>query len=331
MNANLRAQKHEKDAPMRNAFVKTNDASVRSLKIRSAVLLFCTIGAAVFAVGCGSKFAPTPPPPSGGSESLAIFMKDAPSDSALSLQVTINSVSMANAGGQSVTLTNTPRTYELTHLSLAPTLTTLQNVSSGAYTGVTLTLSNPRMQILDPNGNLKMIDATSTPSITLAQSSVTVPISLSLSRQANGGVVLDFDISKSLTVDNQANFVLTPMLAATIANANDPTPQLTNCVGSVIALAKDGSGFDLQLAESGVTVHVVVDSNTFFDTAAQKLANVTAGEILEVTASLETDGTYLAKAINGSASSLNARQQGLFTGAYRNDSGQTVVSVAPQD
>ncbi len=293
---------------MRNAFVKTNDASVRSLKIRSAVLLFCTIGAAVFAVGCGSKFAPTPPPPSGGSESLAIFMKDAPSDSALSLQVTINSVSMANAGGQSVTLTNTPRTYELTHLSLAPTLTTLQNVSSGAYTGVTLTLSNPRMQILDPNGNLKMIDATSTPSITLAQSSVTVPISLSLSSQANGG-----------------------MLAATIANANDPTPQLTNCVGSVMALAKDGSGFDLQLAESGVTVHVVVDSNTFFDTAAQKLANVTAGEILEVTASLETDGTYLAKAINGSASSLNARQQGLFTGAYRNDSGQTVVSVAPQD
>ena len=173
--------------------------------------------------------------------------------------------------------------------------------------------------------------ARNAPSITLAQSSVTVPISFILSSQANGGLVLDFDLAKSLTLDNQANFVLTPMLAATLAHTNDPIPQLTSCVGSVMSLAKDGSGFDLQLAESGVTVHVVVDSNTFFDTTVQKLANIVAGEVLEVTASLKADGAYLAKAINGSASSLAARQQGLFSGTYRNDSGQTVVSVAPQN
>jgi len=46
---------------------------------------------------------------------------------------------------------------------------------------------------------------------------------------------------------------------------------------------------------------------------------------------LKNDGTYLAKVINSSASSLSTRQQGVLTGTYRNDAGQTVISIAVQN
>lgn len=302
----------------------------RRVTERIAALLLSVSAISLMAAGCGSKAGPNPPPPGGGSQSLAIFMKDAPSDSALSLQVTVSSVTAVNQSGQSVTLTNTPRDYELTHLSLAPTLASLQNIASGPYTGITLNLTNPQMQILDTNGNLTTLDSTTTQSISLAQASVTVPISFTLANASNGGIVLDFDLSKSLIVNNQANFVLTPTLTAAVATTTDPTPQLSSCVGTVAVLAKDGTGFDLQLEESGVIVHITADSNTFFDSSVGKLTNITQGEILEVTASLKTDGTYQAKAINSGGSSLASRQQGLFIGTYNNNSGQTVVSVAKQ-
>ena len=303
----------------------------RGLMNGVAAWLLGVVAISWVAFGCGSKAAPTPPPPGGGSQSLAVFMKDAPSDSALSLQVTVSSVTAVNLSGQEVMLTNTPRNYELTHLSLAPTLVSLQNIGSGPYTGITLNFADPRMQILDANGNLQTLDSATTPSISLSQASVTIPVAFTLMTSSNDGIVLDFDLSKSLTVDNQANFVLAPTVTAAIANTNDPVAQLTSCVGTVTALAKDKTGFDLQLSESGVTVHIVADSNTFFDSSIGKLASITQGQVLEVTASLKTDGTYQAKTINGGGSSFANRQQGLFTDTYSNSSGQTVLSIANQN
>src|SRR5579864_8068955 len=160
--------------------MKRNEVSMKNY----AALLISMLCAAILSVGCGSKSAPAPPPPSGGTESLAVFLKDAPADSALSLQVTVQSASAVSSGGQSVTLTNTPRTYEIKHLPLAPTLATLQNVSAGSYTGITLTLSNPRMQTLDANGNIITPSSTTTPSITLAQTTVNVPLNFNLASKA---------------------------------------------------------------------------------------------------------------------------------------------------
>jgi len=312
----------------------TNKKKVRkdeAMKTGNRILLAALSVAVLLHVGCGSKSAPTPPPPGGGTESLAVFLKDAPADAALSVQVTITSVTATTSTGQTVTLTDTPRTYELKHLSLAPTLASMQNMNSGSYKNISLSLTNPQMQTLDVNGNLKTLDATTTPSITLAQNSVTVPVSFSLANKSNGGVVIDFDVAKSLSVDNQANFVLTPTGTAVVSNSTDLIPHLTNCVGTVISLAKDGSGFGIQLVESGATVNVTADSNTFYDATVQKLSNISVGEILELSALLQTNGNYLAKAINSSATSLTARQQGIATGTYTNDSGQTLLSVAPQN
>jgi hypothetical protein len=302
-----------------------------AMKTSHAAMFASLLAATIFAVGCGSKSAPVPPPPTGGTEGLAVFMKDAPADSVLSLQVTIASISAVNSSGESVTLTNTPRTYELKHLSLAPTLVTFQNIKAGSYTAIAFALTNPQMQILDANGNLVTLNGGTTPSITLAHSSVSVPVTISLAKNANGGVNLDFNLAKSLSVDGLGNYNLTPTLTGALTAATDPVPQLIGCVGTVSALAKDGSGFDLQLAESAVIVHVVADANTFFDPAVQKLANVTVGQILELSASLKADGNYLAKAINSSAASLPTRQQGVFTGTYTNVTGQTVISIAAQN
>ena len=331
MSALRKIGEMRKDTQMKNSFERIISVvfSGSCVSGRHSFLL-AVIGPAILAVGCASNPAPAPPPP-GGGESLAVFMKDAPADSALSVQVTVNSVSAVKSGGQSVMLSNTPRTYELKHLSLAPTLTTVQNLAAGSYTGITLALSNPQMQVLDANGNLETLDATTTPSITLAQSSVTVPLSFSIASKANGGVVLDFDLAKSLSVDNSANVILTPSLTAAVAASADPVPQLTSSVGTVSALAKNGAGFDFQLVESGATVHVTTDSNTFFDAAVQKFSNIAVGQLLEINAYLATDGSYLAKGINGSASSLANRQQGLLTGTYQNSAGQTVLSIAVQN
>lgn len=316
---------------MKDSFENVNNETVsHSYASHGRAFILCAMGGVVLALGCGSKPGPVPPPPAGGSESLAVFLKDAPSDSALSLQVTVNSVSAVNSSGQSVELSDAPRVYEIKHLSLAPTLTTLQNLPAGSYTGIILSLSSPQMQVLDTNGNLETLDSTTTPSITLAQSAVTVPVSFSLASQANGGVMLDFDLGNSLSVNGSSNFVLTPSLTAVVASSADPVPQLMSSVGTVSALAKNSSGFDFQLVESGVTIHVTADSNTFFDPTVQKLSNISIGETLEISAYLSSDGSYLAKAINSNGSSLADQNQGILTGTYQNSAGQTVLSLAVQ-
>src|SRR5258708_28139030 len=125
-------------------------------------------------------------------------MKAAPADSVLSLQVTIASISAVNSSGESVTLTNTPRTYELKHLSLAPTLVTFQNIKAGSYTAIAFALTNPQMQILDANGNLVTLNGGTTPSIPLAQSSGSAPPTTSPAKNTNCGGQLDVDPPQSL-------------------------------------------------------------------------------------------------------------------------------------
>ena len=111
---------------------------------------------------------------------------------------------------------------------------------------------------VDSNGNVVTLSAGTTPSLTLAQTSVSVPVRFMLAGKSNAGVVLDFDVSKSLTTDNQANFVLTPTVVAAVAGPTDAIPQLIDCAGTITAVAKDDSGFDIQLAESAATVHIDV-------------------------------------------------------------------------
>src|SRR5258708_36911457 len=103
-------------------------------------------------------------------------MKDAPADSVLSLQVTIASISAVNSSGESVTLTNTPRTYELKHLSLAQTLVTFQNIKAGSYTAIAFALTNPQMQILDANAHLATLNGGNTPAARRRPSAAQTPV-----------------------------------------------------------------------------------------------------------------------------------------------------------
>ena len=165
----------------------------------------------------------------------------------------------------------------------------------------------------------------------MSQPTFTVPVSFRLASQDHLGILLDFDLSKSLTIGGQGNYLLALVLTAAATNSSDVFSQLTNCVGTVSALGKDNSSFDIQLLDSGLNVHIVTDTNTFYNPTVQKFSNIIPGEILELTAQFKSDGSYSAKIINAGAAHLADRTQGVVMGTYLNPTGQTVVSLAAQN
>jgi len=117
--------------------------------------------------------------------------------------------------------------------------------------------------------------------------------------------------------------------ATTQVVVNDVPPAVTLGVGGTIQLGATFSASGSFTDPGAQTWSATVDYGD--GTVVQKLSNVTVGEILEVSASLKADGTYLAKTINSSATSLPTRQQGVFTGTYTNVTGQSVISLAVQN
>jgi uncharacterized protein DUF4382/uncharacterized protein DUF5666 len=276
--------------------------------------------------GCGttgSSTPPPPPPPPPNASNLTIFATDAAADNVLAFKVDVTSISVTDSAGKSTTLTTTPQTLEFRHLQMAPTLA-LQaaNLASGNYSSISVTLANPKLAVFNA-GTVTQ----ATPQLT--SSTVSIPLTnFSLPSGGTQGLALDFDLLNSISTNASGGFVITPVIKPIAVSASSAGMELVDTVGQISAMPSNpAKSFDYQLSSGAATARVLTDASTVFDGGITSFANLQIGQYVEVEGQFQSDGTFLAKYVELSASNPGLRVQGVVASVTTTASGTSLSLV----
>ena len=292
--------------------------------------LLIWIGTALM-TGCGAGVSHLPAGSASGS--LVTFATDAPVCDVESFSVAITSASLVpENGGSPVPLISStaPATVDFARLADFTSILNLSNnVPAGTYTGLQLSLANPQLVVLNPSVTPPIPQAVPA---TLATASLTITISPALvtSTESAAGLTVDFDLQKSLQVNNsgQVTGTVDPQIAVSAAVAAGSTvgeaDALYGMVQSVTAanLPVNFTGsFVLALGDgTGQTLTVLSNDNTVFEgDDVAKFSDLTANTFVEVDAIVNTGGQLVAQTIDAEEQTSAVSQKSAFLG--------TVLSV----
>jgi len=121
-----------------------------------------------------------------GAQSGTVFVTgtDAPLPSVVSFQVDITGITVTDANNNTQSVLSGTQTVDFARLNGLRTLLDINTIPAGTYTSVTVTLANPQIGYLNVNPparpTISMLNGTTSPAVTLTQSSVTIPLSTPL-------------------------------------------------------------------------------------------------------------------------------------------------------
>ena len=275
--------------------------------VRSAFALSVALALA----GCSSSSSPSAATTVvGAAVSVPVLITDAPSDQLLTFSITLNSITLTDSAGKTASILPTPTTVEICHLNgiQAPLLTA--SVPADTYTSAVITFSNPE---------ITYISSTGTPVVaspTLATTSYTVnfasPITISSSSTS---LLVDLLASQSVTISG-TTVTVNPVFKVTPVAASSTTPMQgqygtgMDARGAVVS----ASGTTLVIQPvSGANITFITDTSTEYD-GVSGLSTLTAGELVEVSFTVQTGGTLLAKNIELKDASSAASNANILTG-----------------
>ncbi len=298
-------------------------------------MMFLAVVACAVMVACGSNMssvANTQTSTQAKSTTAAVVnVGDAPSDSVLSFEVTINSIVLVDSTNQQVKIVSTPVRVELSHLAGTFMALAHVDVPQGTYTGAIVTISNPEIVFINSAGSKVELNPP------LANSTINVTFSPNL--VVNGTATafnFDFDLAKSITFDSSGvptiNPVITVVPAAALAAGGQMDPEhgdIEDLKGTVTAV--NSTSFVISLRDNTSSLTFNVDANTHFD-GIPSLSSLKAGQQVEVSAAMQADGSLLAKRVEVEMEleeneAEGANLEGLITGVTGSPATQLSVLV----
>lgn len=296
----------------------------------SRVLLAGLLVSLLMLAACGGGSSTTSKGVVGQASSITIG--DAPADSVVSYEITVNSLTLTGSAG-SVNAITTPRRLEMTHLSATVETLALLNIPNGTYTQAVIAWSSPEVTFIDAVGVLHEVQSS-------ASGTATVPINITVS----GASVLNFDLNvgASTSVNTAAGtavlntpvFTLTPLRSIGEAEREAETGELENIVGSVVSAS--ATSLTIGVGESGTSMTFTVSTATKLEGISTTSALV-ANQIVRVEGTSQADGSMLAKEIEvESADGNGVEVEGLvtsitgtsFTMIVDDSSGQSTTSAS---
>jgi hypothetical protein len=248
--------------------------------------------------GCGGSSTKS----STSSQAGAVYVtgEDAPLSSVVSLNLTINSITLKGAKSSPV-LVSAPITVEFARLVGLRAPLGFGAVPADTYSSVTLVLASPVISYIPTAGAVTVTTLNGTfsaPTSTAPQTtSVTVAFPTPMVVGANGlaGLHTEFDIPKSLAVDGtgQVTGVITPVMFAESVKATDPDGQITELTGTIAAVNTSSSSFTLN-GPFGKQVTVAVNSSTTFNQSFTLATLPTTGGFVTLQGTMQQDGSILA-------------------------------------
>ena len=120
---------------------------------------------------------------------VTAFLTDAPADGVVAFNIEVTGAALVSSSGVSTDISPGVQEIEMRHLQLAPTLVFQgSNVPGGNFTALSMTFANPQITLADAQGNVTVLNASSTPSVRLKSVLANQPINLDL--QAMGAALL---------------------------------------------------------------------------------------------------------------------------------------------
>jgi hypothetical protein len=256
-------------------------------------VLFVTLFSIVFALaltvaGCGG----------GGNNqvqltgtSTTVQFGDATNDQVAKFELTVTSITLTGASGTANTsnLLAHPVEFEFSHSAGALEPVSLAKVPAGTYSAATISWSNPEVVAL--NGGVPT-------KLTVSPTSGTANVNQSVTISNTASFLnFDLDLASSLTI-NGTSGTLNPtfnMTASSVAanpgGEDDDNGEEDDVHGSVTAI--NAPKFTIQTT-AGASIDFTTDANTRFKDGLTQLSDLKVGDVVEVDATTQSDGTKLA-------------------------------------
>lgn len=262
-------------------------ARYRNLVVRVGTLAVAAAIALTFAA-CGGNSTSTPAPSSPSSDPAVTVIGDTPMTNALSAQVTISAVDAITSGGQ-VSLLTSPTVIELSQLGGVREPLSLNSITVGTYTGVSVTVSAARITYLDSTGAVQTASA----SISNGTASYTFPAALTAQNNTGVDLRLDFDLADSFQIDSNNNVTFTPDITGAMAAIKDGTSDDLHVRAAGAVTATTASSITLAMFDSGASITFNTNGSTVFNDNTQ-LSSIQTGSMVYIYGQIQTDGSYLA-------------------------------------
>jgi hypothetical protein len=188
---------------------KATDMSPKVIEKLFRLALIPLAAAVLVATGCSGSTSITGTQ-SGETGPAFVVGTDAPLASVVSFQVTLNQVQLTGTSGSTVSLVSGTPMVDFARYNGLQTLVDMNDVPTGTYTGITITLGSGTVSYLNTSGPGAPTIA-SAPA-TFSPSTVTVSFANPLTigtKMPPVGVRLDFDLAKSIQVDSNGQIVIT--------------------------------------------------------------------------------------------------------------------------
>lgn len=232
--------------------------------------------ALVALAGCGGgSSSVVNPVPQQGSAQVSVSLHDMPPAGVimLSFQATVTGISMQPGN---VSLLNSPMSLEMSQLQAMSAYMGTVSVPAGTYTGMTVTLTNPRMTFLNNTGGIMggmMGGGTCangqicqlTP--TMMASSVNItgsPFPLAVQANTPFNLQMDFDLMDSMQSNMSMNPVMTSMMQQ-VSPGSSMLDEMDDMIGQVASVDTANSQFKMSFVQGMPSMTITVDANTTFE------------------------------------------------------------------
>jgi Domain of unknown function (DUF4382) len=265
----------------------------------------------VLGFGCGGGGSTSSSAPSTPAETGSVFVSgtDAPLPSVVSFQVDITGITVSDGVNPPVSVLNGTQTVDFARFNGLHTLLDLNTIPTGSYTSATVTLANPQIGYLNvttpqttppTRPTITTLNSTTSPAVSLSQSSVPITLAAPLSVTAGDviGLSFDFDLRKSIMVDTngQITGVVNPTLDLKAVTPSDADAYIDEFDAGVVSVNASGNSFVIQ-GPHGHQFTVNVNDQTEFENG-ESLANLTTTSIVQISGTLDrTSATFLADTV----------------------------------
>jgi hypothetical protein len=251
----------------------------------------------------------TVPTPTAGSTPVQVGLGDAPSDWMTAFGMTVNTITLTDSNGHTVSLVPTSSPMEMMQLMATTQPISSVAVPQGTYTQAMVTFSAVTMGYMDPVTQTYMQKTLPGPFI------ATVPFNPAMT-VGTSPMALSFDMNmgSSVTIDGSGNVTLTPLLTASMGSTtgtgtNPWQGTMQHRIGSVSSAT--GTQFTMGSMMGMQQTTLKTDASTqFVGTGFTGMGSMTTGLMVSVDAALQADGTYLAQRIESMGVGTNGMMGG---------------------
>lgn len=266
-------------------------------------------GVAALMTGCGGGSSSSSGTPQAQSGSVFVNATDAPLPSVVSFQVDITGMTVSDGVNPPVSVLNGTQTVDFARLNGLRTMLDLNTIPAGTYNTVNVTLANPQIGYLNVTNpqttpptrpTITTLNASTTPAVSLTQSSVAITLSSPLTVNSGDiiGLSFDFDLKDSIQVDSNGQFtgVVNPTLILKAITPSDSDAYIDEFVAGVVSVNTSGNSFVIQ-GPFGHQFTVNVNDQTEWE-GNEGLSNLTSTSIVEISGTLDrTSKAFLADTV----------------------------------